>query len=106
MSQPVVIIPQPWCESLEVCHQGIAMWEWANELTEAWLKVDCDMVHAMCKLANAMSHVCVGGPVGLANSGQAVEDSEGVGWLGEGRGASKGKGKGQAVEGGEGGRVV
>src|SRR5260221_8080390 len=44
--QPVIVVPPPKCESLEVRCQEVAVWEWANELTEACLEVDCDMVCA------------------------------------------------------------
>ena len=40
--------------------------EWANKLAEAWLEVDHDMIHAMCELTDALSHVHTEGPMGLA----------------------------------------
>src|SRR5260221_8758778 len=45
--RPVIVVPPPKHESLEVWHQEVMVWEQANELTEACLEVDCDMVCAM-----------------------------------------------------------
>ena len=78
------------------------MQEQANELAEARLKVDRDMVHAMCELTNALSRVRVEGPMGVSPGEQVGEGSWGVGWPGVGLRASKGKGKEWAVEEGEG----
>src|SRR5258707_12183383 len=50
---PVVVVPPPKCESLEVWHQEVMVQEQANELAEAHLEVDRDMV---C----TMGHVNVG----------------------------------------------
>ncbi len=70
------------------------MWEQANELTEVHLDMDCNMVHAMCDLTDAMDHVSVGGSAGLSTGGWVAGVSMGVGWLGgSDRGISKGKGK-------------
>src|SRR5260221_2749426 len=56
MSSPMKGRPvtSPKCKSLEVRCQEIAVWEQANELTEACLDVDHDMVYAMHDLADAM----------------------------------------------------
>ncbi len=70
------------------------MQEQVNELTEACLDVDCDMVHMMRDLTDAMDHVSVGGLAGLSAGGQMAGVSVGVGWSGRSdRGISKGKGK-------------
>src|SRR5260221_9432629 len=45
--RPVIVIPPSKHKSLEVRHQEVTVWEQANELTEACLEVDCDMVCAM-----------------------------------------------------------
>src|SRR5260221_6404338 len=58
--RPVVVVPPPKRESLEVWHQEVAVWEWANELTEVHLEVDRDMVCAMCDLTCAMGRANVG----------------------------------------------
>src|SRR6266436_5533550 len=105
--QPIVVVPPPKCESLEVWHQEVAVWERANELTEAHLEVDCDMVCAMRDLTRTMGHANVGvlSVVGVGAPGVSV----GVGWSGEreeGASKEKGKGKERAVvedEGGVGG---
>ena len=63
------------------------MWEQANELAEAHLEVDCDMVCAMHDLTCTM---------GCANVGVLSV----VGWLGEheeGTSKEKGRGKERAV---------
>src|SRR5258705_3925520 len=52
--QPVIVIPPPKCESLEVRCQEVAVREQANELAEACLEVDHDMVCAMHDLTCAM----------------------------------------------------
>src|SRR5260221_13921812 len=57
---PVIVIPPPKCESLEVQRQEVAVQERANELAEAHLEVDCDMVCAMCDLTRAMGRANVG----------------------------------------------
>src|SRR5258708_21297162 len=95
--QPVVVIPPPKCESLEVRHQEVVVQERANELTEAHLEVDHDMVCAMCDLTCTMGHTNVG--VLSVVGGGAPGVSVGVGWLGEheeGTSKEKGKGKGRA----------
>ena len=97
-SQSSVNVPRPQCKSLEVQHQGIAVWVRANELEEAWLKVDHSMIHTICKLTTTLGHTRVVGSAEVAPSGQAGEDSLGVDWLGAGVRVSKGKGKEQAVE--------
>src|SRR6266436_4115485 len=92
--QPIVIVPSPKHESLEVQHQEITVWEWANELAEAHLNMDHNMVYAMCDLADTMDHVSMGGSAGLSAGGWMAGVSVGVGWLGgSDRGISKGKGK-------------
>src|SRR5258706_6224034 len=91
---PIVVVPPPKCKSLEVRHQEVAVWEQANELTEAHLEVDHDMVCAMCNLTCAMGHANVG-VLSVAGAG-APGVSVGVGWLGEHEGgASKERGKGR-----------
>src|SRR5258708_4772947 len=114
--QPVSVVPPPKCESSEVQHQEVTVWEQANELTEAHLEVDCDMVCAMHDLTHAMGHANVG-VLSVAGVG-APGVSMGVGWSGEheeGTSKDKGKGKertvaedeGEGVEGvGEGGGWV
>ncbi len=71
------------------------MQEQANELTEACLNVDRNMVHTMCNLADTMDHVSMGGSAGSSAGGWMAGVSVGVGWLGgSDRGiCSKGKGK-------------
>src|SRR5258708_13961977 len=92
--QPVIVITSPKCESLEVQCQEIMVQEWANKLAEACLDVDCDMVHAMCNLADTMDHMSMGGSAGSSAGGRMAGVSVGVGWLGRSdRGISKGKGK-------------
>src|SRR5258708_9253037 len=92
--RPVVIIPSPKLESLEVQHQEIAVWEWVNELTEACLNMHHNMVHAMHDFADTMDCASVGGSAGLSAGGQMAGVSVGMGWLGRSdRGISKGKGK-------------
>src|SRR5258708_35788673 len=92
--QPVVVIPPPKCESLEVRHQEVTVWEWANELTEACLEVDHDMVCAMRDLTCAMGRANVG-VLSVVGAG-APGVSMGVGWSGEREeGTSKEKGKGK-----------
>ena len=91
---PVVMVPSPKCESLEVRHQEVTVWEWANELTEAHLEVDHDMVCTMHDLTSTMGHTNVG-VLSVAGAG-APGVSVGVGWSGEHEeGASKEKGKGK-----------
>src|SRR5258708_36928203 len=58
--QPVIVIPPPKRESLEVQHQEVAVQERANELAEAHLEVDRDMVCAMRDLTCTMGHANVG----------------------------------------------
>src|SRR5258705_13948151 len=57
---PIVVIPPPKCESLEVWHQEVMVWEWVNELTEACLEVDHDMVCTMCDLTHTMGRMNMG----------------------------------------------
>ena len=95
---PIVVIPPPKRESLEVQHQEVVVWEWVNELAEVCLEVDCDMVCTMCDLTHAMGHVNVG-VLSVAGVG-APGVSVGVGWSGEreeGTSKEKGKGKERAV---------
>ncbi len=91
---PIVVIPPPKHESLEVQCQEVMVREWVNELAEAHLEVDCDMVCAMHNLTCAMGHVNVGV---LSVAGAGVPGvSVGVGWSGEHEeGTSKEKGKGK-----------
>src|SRR5260221_10759258 len=58
--RPVIVVPPPKHESLEVRHQEVVVWEQVNELTEAHLEVDHDMVCAMCDLTHAMGHANMG----------------------------------------------
>src|SRR5258708_6875365 len=102
--RPIVVVPPPKCESLEVRHQEVAVREWANELAEVRLEVDRDMVCAMRDLTHAMGHANVGvlSVVGAGAPGVSV----GVGWSGEreeGASKEKGKGKERAVAEDEGG---
>src|SRR5258708_32996843 len=85
--RPIVVVPPPKHESLEVQCQEVAVQEQANELTEAHLEVDHNMVCTRgCVNVGVLSVVGVGVP------GVSV----GVGWLGEcEEGASKEKGKGK-----------
>src|SRR6266436_2894396 len=93
------------CRYLDIMYApslGHTLTEWANELTEAHLEVDHDMVCAMHDLTHAMGCMNVGVllVVGVGAPGVSV----GVGWLGEheeGTSKEKGKGKERAV--GEGG---
>ncbi len=48
--QPIIMVPTPKHESLEVRHQEVVVWEWANELAEAHLEVDCNMVCTMSRV--------------------------------------------------------
>src|SRR6266436_3696404 len=92
--RPVIVVPPPKCESLEVRHQEVAVWEQANELAEVHIEVDCDMVCTMRNLTHAMGHTIMGilSVVGAGVPGVSV----GVGWSGEcEEGASKEKGKGK-----------
>src|SRR5260221_3357827 len=96
--QPIVVVPPPKCESLEVQHQEVAVWEWANELAEVHLEVDHDMVCAMCDLTHTMGCANVG--VLLVAGAGVPGVSMGVGWSGEheeGTSKEKGKGKERAV---------
>ena len=52
--RPVIVVPPPKRESLEVRCQEVAVRERANELAEARLEVDRDMVCTMCDLTHAM----------------------------------------------------
>src|SRR5258707_1242619 len=89
--QPVIVIPPPKHESLEVRRQEVAVRERANELAEAHLEVDHDMVCAMRDLTRAMGRVNMG-VLSVAGAG-APGVSVGVGWSGECEGgASKEKG--------------
>src|SRR5258708_23621905 len=92
--RPVIVVPSPKCKSLEVQHQEIMVREQANELTEACLDVDHNMVYTMCDLADAMDRTSVGGSAGSSTGGWMAGVSVGVGWSGgSDRGVSKGKGK-------------
>ncbi len=70
------------------------MWEQANELAEACLEVDHDMVCTMHDLTHTMGHANMG-VLSVAGAG-APGVSVGVGWSGEcEEGASKEQGKGK-----------
>src|SRR5258706_1624417 len=58
--QPVIVVPPPKRESLEVRHQEVTVRERANELAEVRLEVDCDMVCAMRDLTCTMGRANVG----------------------------------------------
>src|SRR5258708_8640420 len=58
--QPVVLVPAPKQESLEVNCEEIAVWEQVNELAEVCLKVNCKMVITMQNLMDAMGCLGVG----------------------------------------------
>src|SRR5258708_12446713 len=64
--RPIVLVPTPKRESLEVCHQEIAVWEWANELTEGCLEVNHEMVITMWNLMDAMGHLTSSGTGGVS----------------------------------------
>src|SRR5260221_1605685 len=92
--QPVVVVPPPKHESLEVRRQEVVVQEQANELAEVHLEVDHNMVCAMHNLTRAMDCMNVG--VLLVAGVGAPGVSVGVGWLGEHEeGASKEQGKGK-----------
>ncbi len=92
--RPVIVIPPPKRESLEGQHQEVVVRERANELAEAHLEVDRDMVCTMRDLTCAMGRANVG--VLLVAGVGAPGVSMGVGWSGEHEeGASKEKGKGK-----------
>src|SRR5260221_10717229 len=57
---PIIVVPPPKHESLEVHCQEVAVQEQANELAEAHLEVDHDMVCAMRDLTCTMGHANVG----------------------------------------------
>src|SRR5258708_22651693 len=101
--RPVIVVPPPKRESLEVPCQEVAVEEWANEVAEARLEVDHDMVCAMHDLSHAMGRANVG-VLSVAGVG-APGVSMGVGWSGEheeGASKEKGKGKERAEDEGEG----
>src|SRR5258708_3174547 len=96
--QPVIVIPPPKGESLEVWHQKVMVQEQPNELAEVRFEVCWDMVCPMCDLTGTMGRGNVG--VLLVAGGGAPGVSMGVGWLGEheeGPSKEKGKGKERAV---------
>src|SRR5258707_14469894 len=91
---PIIVVPPPKHESLEVQCQEVAVQEQANELAEARLEVDRNMVCAMRDLTHAMGCANVG--VLLVVGAGVPGVSVGVGWSGEcEEGASKEKGKGK-----------
>src|SRR5258708_4447374 len=95
---PIIVVPPPKHKRLEVQHQEVMVWERANELTEAHLEVDHDMVCTMRDLTCTMGHTNVG-ILSVAGAG-APGVSMGVGWSGEheeGTSKEKGKGKERAV---------
>src|SRR5260221_2228882 len=92
--RPIVVVPPPKRESLEVRRQEVAVQERANELAEARLEVDHDMVCTMRDLTRAMGRANMG-VLSVAGAG-APGVSVGVGWSGECEGgASEEKGKGK-----------
>src|SRR5258708_2179326 len=93
--RPVVVVPPPKRESLEVWHQEVVVWERANELAEAHLEVDHDMVCTMRDLTRAMGRANMG-VLSVAGAG-GPGGSMGVGWLG-GRGGGTFKEKGEGEE--------
>src|SRR5260221_2733101 len=96
--QPIIVVPPPKRESLEVRHQEVMVREQANELAEVHLEVDRDMVCAMRDLTRAMGCTNVG-VLSVVGAG-APGVSMGVGWSGEceeGTSKEKGKGKERAV---------
>ena len=95
---PIVLVPAPKWESLEVCCQEITVQEWVNELAEAHLEVDHKMVIAMQNLTDAMGCLGVGSLTCSGTGGVSV----GMDWPGECEGTSAlDKGKGRAVEEGD-----
>src|SRR5258707_3977323 len=90
--RPIVVVPPPKCESLEVRRQEVMVRERVNELAEAHLEVDHNMVCTMHDLTHAMGRTNMGV---LSVAGAGVPGvSMGVGWSGEHEeGASKEKGK-------------
>src|SRR5258708_5661951 len=96
--QPIIVIPPPKHESLEVRRQEAVVQEWVNELAEVHLEVDHDMVCAMRDLTCTMGRMNMG-VLPVAGVG-APGVSMGVGWSGEheeGTSKEKGKGKERAV---------
>src|SRR5258708_30551458 len=76
---PIVLVPTPKWESLEVRCQEIAVWEWANELAEVHLEVNCKMVVTMQNLTDTMGHLSVGSSTCSGMGGVSV----GMDWPGE-----------------------
>src|SRR5258708_3196866 len=90
----IIVVPPPKCKSLEVRHQEVAVWEQANELAEACLEVDCNMVCTMCDLTHTMG--CTNMGVLSVVGGGVPGVSVGVGLSSEGEeGTSNGKGEGK-----------
>src|SRR5258708_19417324 len=101
--RPIIVVPPPKCESLEVWRQEVAVQEQANELAEVCLEVDRNMVCAMRDLTRTMGRMNMG-VLSVAGAG-APGVSMGVGWSGEreeGASKEKGKGKERAEDEGEG----
>src|SRR5258708_40084608 len=94
--RPVIIIPSPKHESLEVQCQEIAVWEQANELTEAHLDVDCNMVHTMCDLADAMDCTSMGGSAGSSTGGWTAALWVWAGQAGLTGASPRGRGRGRS----------
>src|SRR5258707_3488459 len=92
--RPVIVVPPPKHKSLEVRHQEVAVQERVNELTEAHLEVDHDMVCAMRNLTHTMGHVNMGilSVVGAGAPGASMGVGSSGEWEEE---ASKEKGKGK-----------
>src|SRR5258708_27210324 len=92
--QPIVLVPTPKQESLEVRHQEITVQEQVNELAEVHLKVDHEMVTTMWNLMDAMGCLGMGSSTCSGMGGISV----GVDWPGEHEGAGTlDKGKGWVV---------
>src|SRR5258707_92794 len=96
--QPVVLVPAPKWESLEVHCQEIAVWERVNKLAEACLEVNHEMVITMRNLTDAMGCLGMGSSTCSGTGGVSV----GMDWPGEHEGTGAlDKGKGRAVEEGD-----
>src|SRR5258708_32882656 len=78
---PVVLVPAPKWESLEVRRQEITVQEWANELAEACLEVNCKMFIAMQNLMDAMGCSGMGSSTcsGMVGDGERGGEDDGDG---------------------------
>src|SRR5258708_1976837 len=72
--RPVIVVPPPKHESLEVRHQEVTVREQVNELAEVHLEVDHNMVCTMGRTNMGVLSVAGAGVPGV---------SMGVGWSGE-----------------------